>query len=194
MRRHGYKVTDLPADGDSLIHALIARCSYDENYLTADQLANATGRVPIEAYAAWFDKLPEVQQERMLRQWGPPPGEAYVHDGAVALAGLELGNVLVALQPPRGYGMDPDAIYHRPDLPPPHNYYAFYGWLRDGWRADAIVHFGKHGTLEWLPGKGVGLSAECFPDSMLADMPLCYPFIINDPGEGARPSAGLTPW
>ena len=186
MRRHGYKVTDLPADGDSLIHALIARCSYDENYLTADQLANATGRVPIEAYAAWFDELPEVQQERMLRQWGPPPGEAYVHDGAIALAGLELGNVLVALQPPRGYGMDPDAIYHRPDLPPPHNYYAFYGWLRDGWRADAIVHFGKHGTLEWLPGKGVGLSAECFPDSILADMPLCYPFIINDPGEGAQ--------
>ena len=186
MRRHGYKVTDLPADGDSLIHALIARCSYDENYLTADQLANATGRVPIEAYAAWFDELPEVQQERMLRQWGPPPGEAYVHDGAIALAGLELGNVLVALQPPRGYGMDPDAIYHRPDLPPPHNYYAFYRWLRDVWRADAIVHFGKHGTLEWLPGKGVGLSAECFPDSILADMPLCYPFIINDPGEGAQ--------
>jgi cobaltochelatase CobN len=186
MLRHGYKVTDLPADGDSLIHALIARGSYDENYLTDDQLANATGRVPVEDYAAWFSELPEEQQERMRRQWGPPPGEAYVHDGAIALAGLELGNVLVALQPPRGYGMDPDAIYHRPDLPPPHNYYAFYRWICDTWRADAIVHFGKHGTLEWLPGKGVGLSAECFPDSLLADMPLCYPFIINDPGEGAQ--------
>ncbi len=186
MQRHGYQVTDLPADGDSLIHALIARCSYDENYLTADQLANATGRVPIETYAAWFDELPAAQQERMRHQWGPPPGGAYVHDEAIALAALELGNVLVALQPPRGYGMDADAIYHRPDLPPPHNYYAFYRWLRDEWRADAIVHFGKHGTLEWLPGKGVGLSAECFPDSILADMPLCYPFIINDPGEGAQ--------
>ena len=97
-----------------------------------------------------------------------------------------MGNVFVALQPPRGYGMDPNAIYHQPDLPPPHNYYALYRWLRDVWRADAIVHVGKHGTLEWLPGKGVGLSADCFPDSFLGDLPLFYPFILNDPGEGAQ--------
>jgi cobaltochelatase CobN len=122
----------------------------------------------------------------MSEQWGPPPGEGYVQDGHIALAGLELGNVFVALQPPRGYGMDPNAIYHRPDLPPPHNYYAFYRWLRDVWRADAVVHLGKHGTLEWLPGKGLGLSASCYPDTLLADMPLFYPFIINDPGEGAQ--------
>jgi cobaltochelatase CobN len=82
--------------------------------------------------------------------------------------------------------MDPNAIYHQPDLPPPHNYYALYRWLRDDWQADAIVHLGKHGTLEWLPGKGVGLSADCFPDSFLADLPLLYPFILNDPGEGAQ--------
>jgi cobaltochelatase CobN len=87
--------------------------------------------------------------------------------------------------------MDPDAIYHTPDLPPPHHYAAFYRWLAmpkddGGWGADAIVHVGKHGTLEWLPGKGVGLSAECFPDALLSDMPLIYPFIINDPGEGSQ--------
>ncbi|OUC07365.1 hypothetical protein RY27_15345, partial [Litorilinea aerophila] len=104
---------------------------------------------------------------------------------------LELGNVFVAIQPPRGYGMDPDAIYHTPDLPPPHNYYALYKWLatpqaEGGWGADAIVHMGKHGTLEWLPGKGIGLSQECFPDAFLADLPLIYPFIINNPGEGAQ--------
>ena len=93
----------------------------------------------------------------MTAQWGAPPGEAYVHDGQLALAGIELGNAIVALQPPRGYGMDPDAIYHQPDLPPTHHYYALYRWLRDEWQADAIVHVGKHGTLEWLPGKGVGL-------------------------------------
>ncbi len=80
----------------------------------------------------------------------------------------------------------PTPIYHQPDLPPPHNYYALYRWLRDDWGADAIVHFGKHGTLEWLPGKGVGLSAECSPDAFLGDLPLFYPFILNDPGEGAQ--------
>ena len=82
--------------------------------------------------------------------------------------------------------MDPNLIYHQPDLPPPHNYYALYRWLKDVWRADAIVHLGKHGTLEWLPGKSVGLSADCYPDSFLDDLPLFYPFILNDPGEGAQ--------
>jgi cobaltochelatase CobN len=186
LRECGYSVKDLPPDGDALIHALIDRCSYDETFLTTEQLAQAASRVSLERYQAWFDELPASQRRQMTEQWGPPPGEAYVHDGHIALAGLELGNVFIALQPPRGYGMDPNAIYHRPDLPPPHNYYALYRWLRDDWRADAIVHLGKHGTLEWLPGKSVGLSADCYPDSFLAYVPLFYPFILNDPGEGAQ--------
>jgi cobaltochelatase CobN len=186
MSEAGYRLEDIPPDGDSLIHALIDRCSYDETILTTEQLASAAARVPVERYAAWFDELPETLKRSMIEKWGPPPGEAYVHDEAIALAGLELGNVFLALQPPRGYGMDAAAIYHQPDLPPPHNYYALYRWLRDDWGADAVIHFGKHGTLEWLPGKGVGLSRDCAPDAFLGDLPLLYPFILNDPGEGAQ--------
>jgi cobaltochelatase CobN len=186
MRENGYTVSGLPHTGDELIHALIDRCSYDETFLTADQLANAAGRVPEAQYQRWFEELPEKQTSQMVSQWGAAPGAAYVYDGQISLAGLELGNVFVALQPPRGYGMDPSAIYHRPDLPPPHNYFALYRWLREVWGADAIVHMGKHGTLEWLPGMAVGLSANCFPDSFLGDLPLFYPFILNDPGEGAQ--------
>ena len=101
---------------------------------------------------------------------------------------------MIAIQPPRGYGLNPDAIYHTPDLPPTHHYTAFYQWLgtsveAGGWGADAIVHVGKHGTLEWLPGKSVGLSRECFPDLLLEDMPLIY-LIINDPGRVVSRSAG----
>ncbi|GAC1545587.1 MAG: cobaltochelatase subunit CobN [Collimonas sp.] len=186
MSDAGYRIGQLPESGTALIHALIDRCAYDNTYLTADQLTHAAGRVPTAQYTAWFSELPLDMQAKMTAQWGPPPGAAYVHDGHLALAGMELNNAFVALQPPRGYGMDPDAIYHQPDLPPTHHYYALYRWLRDEWRADAIVHVGKHGTLEWLPGKGVGLSENCFPDALLADMPLFYPFIINDPGEGAQ--------
>ncbi|MCE7040842.1 cobaltochelatase subunit CobN [Dyadobacter sp. CY312] len=186
MLAEGYKITNLPATGTELIHELIDRCSYDENYLTPEQLLNAAGHVAFDTYQSWFEELPSVIQQRMVKQWGPPPGETYVQDGNIALAGLDLGNAFVALQPPRGYGMDPDAIYHQPDLPPTHHYFALYRWLRDSWNADAIVHVGKHGTLEWLPGKGIGLSENCFPDAILADMPLFYPFIINDPGEGSQ--------
>jgi len=186
MQAEGYEIKNLPATGTELIHTLIDRCSYDENYLTPEQLTNAAGHVSFDQYKKWFEELPEFLQQKMTKQWGAAPGETYIHDGNIALAGLNLGNAFVALQPPRGYGMDPDAIYHQPDLPPTHHYYALYRWLRDDWGADAIVHVGKHGTLEWLPGKGIGLSENCFPDAFLADLPLFYPFIINDPGEGSQ--------
>ena len=186
MQAEGYNIANLPADGTALIHELIDRCAYDNTYLTSEQLANAVGRVSTAQYAEWFADLPAGMQEKMTAQWGAAPGVAYLHDRQLALAGITLGNALVVLQPPRGYGMDPDAIYHQPDLPPTHHYYALYRWLKDDWQADAIVHVGKHGTLEWLPGKGVGLSEQCFPDALLADLPLFYPFIINDPGEGAQ--------
>jgi cobaltochelatase CobN len=186
MQDDGYRIDNLPDNGTALIHELIDRCAYDNTYLTSEQLANAVGRVSTAQYAAWFADLPDGMREKMTAQWGAPPGEAYVQNGQLALAGIELGNAIVVLQPPRGYGMNPDAIYHQPDLPPTHHYYALYRWLRDEWQADANVHVGKHGTLEWLPGKGVGLSEQCFPDALLADLPLFYPFIINDPGEGAQ--------
>ena len=197
MTEAGYRIENVPDESDALLHALIERCSYDERILTEEQLAQAAGRVPVARYADWFTQLTGSQQEKMVKRWGDPPGEAYVHTDwrgngqHIALAGLEFGNAFVALQPPRGYGMDPDAIYHTPDLPPTHNYFALYKWLalpqeEGGWGADAIVHMGKHGTLEWLPGKGIGLSEECFPDAFLADLPLIYPFIINNPGEGAQ--------
>ncbi len=186
MQGAGYRIDDLPGSGTELIHELIDRCAYDNDALTAEQMARAAGRVPVERYKTWFAELPSSLQQKMTIQWGPAPGNAYVHDGHLTLAGMGLGNAFVALQPPRGYGMDPDDIYHRPDLPPTHHYYALYRWLRDDWRADAVVHVGKHGTLEWLPGKGVGVSENCFPDGLLADMPFFYPFIINDPGEGSQ--------
>ncbi|MGI8552345.1 MAG: cobaltochelatase subunit CobN [Dehalococcoidia bacterium] len=188
MRTAGYQIEQVPESGDALIHALIERCSYDLEILTEAQLAGAVARVPERQYQRWFADLPGKNQGEMIGQWGAPPGEAYVHENAIALAGLEFGNVAVFLQPPRGYGMDPNAIYHLPDLPPTHNYHALYRWLRDpeGWAADAIVHVGKHGTLEWLPGKASGPGPTDYPDQFLGELPLIYPFIINDPGEGAQ--------
>jgi cobaltochelatase CobN len=188
MSAVGYQIENIPEHGDELIHALIDRCSYDTELLTEEQLAQAAAHVSDKLYARWFADLPVSNQQGIRDRWGMPPGEAYVHDNAIALAGLTLGNVFIALQPPRGYGMDPNAIYHVPDLSPTHNYHALYRWLRDpqGWQADAIIHLGKHGTLEWLPGKSVGLSANCYPDQLLADVPLIYPFIINNPGEGVQ--------
>jgi cobaltochelatase CobN len=186
MKKSGYIIDDLPKNGTSLIHDLIDCCSYDQTILSSDQADRALGHVSLQRYQSWYDELPESLRAKISRQWGDPPGEAYLHDGRLIVSGLRLGNAVVILQPPRGYGMDPNSIYHEPDLPPTHHYYAVYKWLADDFKADAIVHVGKHGTLEWLPGKGVGLSEECFPDALLTDLPLFYPFILNDPGEGSQ--------
>lgn len=181
----------VPDDGDVLIHALIAAGGHDVEWLTPEQLAAASARVPQETYRRWFDEVPAQLRANMVKHWGQPPGELYTDGGDIVLAGLRFGNVVLLIQPPRGFGENPIAIYHDPDLPPSHHYLAAYRWLAapaaaGGFGADAVVHLGKHGTLEWLPGKGLGLAADCAPDAVLGDLPLVYPFIVNDPGEGTQ--------
>ncbi|SED41416.1 cobaltochelatase CobN subunit [Amycolatopsis tolypomycina] len=177
--------TDQP-DGDALIHALIAAGGQDPEWLTEEQLAGNPIRVPAERYRQWFDALPADLREGVEEHWGPAPGELYVDNGDIVLASLQSGNVIIMIQPPRGFGENPVAIYHNPDLPPSHHYLAAYRWLEEEFGAHAVVHLGKHGSLEWLPGKTAGLSASCAPDAVLGNLPLVYPFLINDPGEGAQ--------
>jgi cobaltochelatase CobN len=177
---------DLAGAGDRLVHALIAAGGHDTEFLTEDQLRDAAARVDTAAYAAWFAELPAGLRERVVEHWGEPPGELYVDADAIVLAGVRTGNLFLAIQPPRGFGENPIAIYHDPDLPPSHHYLAAYWWLDRVFGADAVVHLGKHGTLEWLPGKGLALSAACAPDAVLGSLPLVYPFIVNDPGEGTQ--------
>ena len=154
-------------------------------------MAGAAGAWDVDAYRDWFDRLPDDARAGVEAMWGPAPGEVYVADDRLVFTGLDLGGVLVTIQPPRGFGPDPIGTYHAPDLPPPHHYLACYQWITrptsdGGWGADAIVHVGKHGTLEWLPGKALALSRACFPDVAIGDVPLFYPFVVNDPGEGAQ--------
>ncbi|MDP6497778.1 MAG: cobaltochelatase subunit CobN [Dehalococcoidia bacterium] len=186
MKDGGYQVTDIPADGDELVHRIIERCSNDTDTLTEEQLRLAAGHVSGKQYSEWFATFPKQVQTELRAAWGEPPGQVYRTGDDLAIAGIDLGNVFVGLQPPRGFGENPIAVYHSPDLPPTHHYVAYYRWVRDIFKADAMVHMGKHGTMEWLPGKGIGLSNSCYPEVTLEDLPLFYPFIINNPGEGAQ--------
>lgn len=186
LKSAGYQVDDIPDSGDALVHRIVERCSNDQDSLTEAQLRLAVGHVGQQQYRSWFQQFPASVQQELVDTWGEPPGQVYRADDALAIAGIELGNVFIGLQPPRGFGQNPIAVYHSPDLTPTHHYIAYYRWIRDVFHADAMVHVGKHGTLEWLPGKGIGLSASCYPEVALQDIPLFYPFIINNPGEGAQ--------
>ncbi|SDP46137.1 cobaltochelatase CobN subunit [Actinopolyspora xinjiangensis] len=201
LREHGYDIGPdegpdaLPGvaaqDGDALIHALIAAGGQDRDWLSEEQLAGNPVRIPARRYREWFDSLPEQLRSDIEQHWGPPPGELFVDysrdpEGEIVLAAIRAGNVVLMIQPPRGFGENPIAIYHDPDLPPSHHYLAAYRWLVDDFDAHAMVHLGKHGNLEWLPGKTAGMSAACATDAALADLPLVYPFLVNDPGEGTQ--------
>ncbi|HEX8769228.1 MAG TPA: cobaltochelatase subunit CobN, partial [Acidimicrobiales bacterium] len=186
MRAAGYRIDRIPDDGDSMMAELADALTYDRESLSPQQVAVAAGRLSAETYTGWFGGLPAATRAEMTASWGAPPGVVFSDVDNLVFPGLDLGNVVVAVQPPRGFGENPVAIYHSPDLAPTHHYLAFYRWLDQAWGADAVIHAGKHGTLEWLPGKGVGLSSACYPDAALGDLPLLYPFVVNDPGEGTQ--------
>jgi cobaltochelatase CobN len=186
LRKRGYQVQDIPLDGDALMDELIACGGYDKEFLTEGQMQFATARYTTNQYGAWFSQFPTDNQTALEQEWGVAPGTFFRQDDEIYIAGKLYGNVFVMIQPPRGFGENPLAVYHSGDLIPTHHYLGVYQWLRDAFRADAVVQCGKHGTLEWLPGKGLGLSNSCYPELAIGDLPVFYPFIINDPGEGTQ--------
>jgi cobaltochelatase CobN len=177
--------------GNALIHALIAAGGQDLEWLTAEQLSGQPVRIPAASYRRWLAELPDDLVAEVNGAWGEAPGDLFVDrtrdpDGEIVAATLQAGNVVILVQPPRGFGENPIAIYHDPDLAPSHHYLAVYRWLEREFGAHAVVHVGKHGNLEWLPGKNLGMSASCGTDAALGSLPLIYPFLVNDPGEGTQ--------
>ena len=183
MQDAGYVIDTVPENGNALIEALLESVTNNPNtlhHLPCWQSIDAA------AYLEHFAELPEACQQAVWQRWGSPEQDPKFRQGRIMLAGLRLGETFVGIQPARGFNLDLSANYHDPDLVPPHSYLAFYFWLRHSYQVDAVIHLGKHGNLEWLPGKGLALSDECWPDVALGPMPHFYPFIVNDPGEGAQ--------
>jgi cobaltochelatase CobN len=186
LRTAGYEVEDIPADGNTLIARLAAGPTN-----AAVEGREVAETLSLADYQIFFGSLPRAVQTQVLERWGPPERDPFFLPGATdcgafAVSAFRCGKVVIGLQPARGYNIDPQASYHDPGLVPPHGYLAFYAWLRDQVRVHAVIHMGKHGNLEWLPGKALSLSEDCFPEAALGPLPHLYPFIVNDPGEGTQ--------
>jgi len=199
MKEAGYSV-EPPESGKALIDEIMSKKAISEfRWTTVEEIVDKGGLLAFvekEKYMEWFNELPEKTRLRMMDSWGEPPGEhkngippAMVYNGKIVITGLSFGNVLVMVQPKRGCaGARCDGqvcrILHDPDTPPPHQYVATYKWLSREFKAHAVVHVGTHGNLEFLPGKGVGLSSACFPDIAIDTMPHLYIYNADNPPEG----------
>ncbi|MBS9393407.1 MAG: cobaltochelatase subunit CobN [Dolichospermum sp. LBC05a] len=185
LKLAGYELENIPETGDELIQILTSSVTNDpegKDWKPINQSLSAT------EYKNYFSTLPINIQKQIIERWGEYCSQSPItnHQSPFPISGIQFGNVFVGIQPSRGYDLDPSLNYHAPDLEPTHNYLAFYYWVRESFNADAIVHVGKHGNLEWLPGKSVALSNTCYPEIALGPMPHLYPFIVNDPGEGSQ--------
>ncbi len=181
MCEAGYSVDTIPSDGNELMNLLMAGPTN-----AAVDAREIRETLSLETYRRFFGALPDKIRREVVDRWGGPEDDPFYREGSFALPLIRLGETVVAIQPARGYNVDPKETYHSPDLVPPHGYIAFYAWLRQSFGADIVAHMGKHGNLEWLPGKALALSAECWPDALLGPTPHVYPFIVNDPGEGTQ--------
>ncbi|MBB5413804.1 cobaltochelatase CobN [Paraburkholderia sp. HC6.4b] len=183
LRDEGYRVGELPENGDALLNRLTEGVTNDP---VVRDLRPALQSLALDDYLAHFNALPASVRDALNARWGKPEQDPTLRRGRFMIAGWRCGQVFVGIQPARSREHGDYASYHDAELVPPHAYLAFYFWLRHQFGIDAVVHVGKHGNLEWLPGKSVALSDACWPDLILGPMPHLYPFIVNDPGEGSQ--------
>ncbi len=186
LRDEGYDTGDLPGGPEELVRMMVSGISNDADERSEHEVRiSGTVRMDGPSYRAAFDSIPGFDRDMMIEGWGPPPGDVLVSDGNLVVPGFIFGNVFVGYQPMRG-GSGRDVDTHDTSVSVTHQYLAFYAWIREVFHADAVIHLGTHGSLEWLPGKSIGMSAECFPEMILGDIPNICPYIMNDPGEGIQ--------
>ncbi|MBW9222630.1 cobaltochelatase subunit CobN [Methanothermococcus sp. SCGC AD-155-C09] len=185
LKRRDFLVEKLYKNGNELMENILNHVTNDKRFLSEEIVKKTVGNIDKETYRRWFNSLSEKVRNELIKHWGSIPGEVMNFNGKIIVPGIINGNVFISLQPPRGFGEDPSKIYHCPDMPPSHYYIAYYRWIKEVFKADAIVHVGKHGNLEWLPGKCLGLSKDCYPDINM-ELPNIYPYIVNNPGEGTQ--------
>ncbi|MEB3122081.1 MAG: cobaltochelatase subunit CobN [Snowella sp.] len=181
LEAEGYYLENYPKTGEELIERLTQGVTND---LESQEFRQINQVLSLEDYQDYFASLPIKNQSAINERW-----QQYFKNQKltnIAISGIQCGNIFIGIQPSRGYDFDPSFNYHAPDLEPTNEYLAFYYWLRKKFNTSAIIHLGKHGNLEWLPGKSLALSQECYPEIALNAIPNFYPFIVNDPGEGSQ--------
>lgn len=187
LSEKGYHVDHVPEDGKALIDEMMDNVTNNLDWTTSENVSKrSVALISKQEYMEWYSEVPEYIREKMKSKWGEPPGDVMVDRGKIIIPGVVNGNILITVQPMRSWMDSCDSVIHDPELVMPHQYLAFYRWLKDSFGVNAVIHLGTHGTVEWLPGKGGVLSSKCCPDIVLNGIPNIYPFQMDDPGEGLQ--------
>ena len=187
LEKQGYSVDNVPENGRQMIEEILDGVTNDlDSMSVATMREKAVDLVPSGTYRKQFGSIPEWDQEQMRKDWGECPGTICVDGKDIVIPGIRKGNVFIGYQPLRGTAEKMEENIHDPLIFAQHQYLAYYRWIRDTFKADMVIHVGTHGTIEWLPGKNVGMSAKCDPDVVLGGLPNLYYYIVDDPGEGIQ--------
>ena len=187
MKERGYTVEGAPEDGRQLMDDIINGITNDLDDIPLEAVRErAIDFVEKKDYMREYQKVPEWDRGMMEKDWGDPPGDICTDGDRMVIPGIRKGNIFIGYQPLRGRADKMEQNIHDPILFAQHQYLGYYRWIRDVFKADMVIHVGTHGTIEWLPGKNVGLSAKCDPDIVMSDLPNLYIYIVDDPGEGIQ--------
>lgn len=187
MQERGYTLDTVYEDGQEIADSLIKGLTNDLRWISMDEAARrAVDQVSQQTMSNWYEKIPAKNKDKLQEVWGDFPGEQMIENGKMLVPGILNGNIFIGLQPSRAYGEQADRIYHDPIVPPPYNYMGYYRWIEESFGADAVIHVGTHGTVEWLPGKEVGLSNACYPDICMGTLPNFYIYHMGVTGEGIQ--------
>ena len=184
LQEEDYTVSGYPRTRHEFIRLITKKNVVNQSDWTSlTKVKENSFKVSVTEYRAWFAALPEQCQKQMIENWGDPPGSLMADEENIYVPGLQFGNIFIGFQPARGVHADPSKTYHDTALPPHHQYYAFYKFVEKVFQADVVIHFGTHGTLEFLPGKQVALSESCFPDIFIGTLPHLYFYTCSNPSE-----------
>ena len=182
LGRQGYNINGVPQSKEELVNLFVTNGLVNSAEWTALQSSDCL-KVSKTQYEEWLRETPEVFSDKMMETWGAPPGDIMTYRQEIFIPGVILGNIFVGLQPTRGVHENPQLACHDRNIPPHHQYLAFYRFIEKQFAADAVIHFGTHGTLEFTPGKEVGLSKNCSPDVLIGDLPNLYVYWIGNTSE-----------
>lgn len=187
LENQGLRTAYSFSSGAEIIARIRAAVTNDNRWLSPEAALERTeATVPAEQYRGWFDRLNPETRAQMEESWGPAPGTVMVSGSQIVIPGIRNGSLFVGVQPMRSAPERAEELYHSTDSTPPHSYLAFYRWVDEVFGADVVLHVGTHGTLEWLPGKEIGLSSGCFGDICIGGMPHLYIYNISILGEGMQ--------